>query len=731
MRFDKSSSAAHASLGLSILILVGVMGLATAASAQNESIDNQSIDNQSINSQSINSQPINSQPIDLPRVEVKAEVPSDSLSLSGIAQARAELAGIPGGVSLVDEAGMRQGVTGDMAEVLANVPGLFVRSRFGGDEVRLSIRGSGITQTFGIRGVRILRDGMPESGAGGFTNPELVDFASARFVEVYRGANALQFGGADLGGAINFVSHTGYSTQRLRARLEAGSNSYFRPQVSGGGTFGAAGDGFFSVSGIRQDGFRDHSDQNTIRSYGNIGHRWNEGSESRLHLTAQRNNLKLPGPLRLSQLLDDPEQANGFWRANAAKRDFERYQLALQHGFDWETSRLKFGGWFGHTELDHPLPFVVIDDETNHFGAHLRHEIDGSLGGRDHRFVWGVQAAFEDSDGQQFAPAGGGRRGALRQDNSAEASSVELFAESRWRLTDSLSLVNGAQAAFARREAVIDFTNPATSDIDDSKNYSGFSPKIGLVWQARDRIQLFSNLSASFEPPSLQDFRNENDPSPDARANLKAQQAITAEVGSRGRAGELVWEAALYYAWIDNEILQQETAPGSGQGFVTNVDETRHSGLELGLSGEHDLPGADGRHTLTWNLSYAHNRFRFDRDAQFGNNHLPGLPRNLGRLEIAYRHASGFYIGPIFEAADGARIDFANTLEAPGYGIWGLRAGYERGDGLKLFAEGRNLANKAYVSNTGITANANGNDGTFFNPGLTRAFFGGIEVLFH
>jgi len=671
------------------------------------------------------------QPIELPRLKVEGVNQPNSLSVSGIEQARTEMAGIPGGVSLISEADMRQGVTSDMAEVLANVPGLFVRSRFGGDEVRLSIRGSGITQTFGIRGVRVLRDGMPETGAGGFTNPELVDFASARYVEVYRGANALQFGGADLGGAINFVSHTGYSSQRLRARLELGSNGLFRPQVSGGGLFGTSNDGFFSISGIRNDGFRDHSEQDTIRAYGNIGHRWNEGSESRLHLTAQRNNLKLPGPLRLTQLLDDPEQANAFWRANAAKRDFERYQLALQHGFDWGASRLKFGGWFGQTELDHPLPFVVIDADTNHFGVHLRHEIDGSLGGRDHRFVWGVQAAFEDSDGQQFAPAGGGRRGALRQDNSAEASSIELFAESRWQLNEALSLVTGAQAAFARREALIDFANAAIDDVDDSKNYSGFSPKIGLVWQARDGIQLFSNLSASYEPPSLQDFRNENDPNPDARANLKAQQAVTAEVGSRGSVGPLVWEAALYYAWIDNEILQQETAPGSGQGFVTNADQTRHSGLELGLSGEHDLPGTDGRHALAWNISYAHNRFRFNRDAQFGNSRLPGLPRNLGRLEIAYRHASGFYVGPAFEVADRTRIDFANTLEAPGYGIWSLRAGYERLDGLKLFVEGRNLANKAYVSNTGITANAMGNDGNFFNPGLTRAFFGGIEVLFH
>lgn len=669
-------------------------------------------------------------PLDLPSVRVQGETESGSLSVTGVEQARKELQGIPGGVSLVDEMQLREGLTADMAEVLSGVPGVFIRSRFGGDEVRLSIRGSGITQTFGIRGVRVLRDGMPVSGAGGFTNPELVDFASARFAEVYRGANALQFGGADLGGAINFVSHTGYSAPRLRARFELGSNAYIRPQVSGGGRFGRSNDGFVSISGIRQDGFRGNSGQETVRAYGNLGHRWREGSESRLHLTVQRNNLQLPGPLRLEQLLEDPEQANAFWQVNGAKRDFERHRLALQHGFQWDRSRLNFGGWFGRVELDHPLPFVVIDNDTDNFGAHLRHQIDGRPGGRSHRFVWGVQAAFEDSDGRQFAPAGGGQRGPLRQVNSAEASSIEIFAESRWQLTEALSLVSGAQAAFARREAVIDFSNAATGDVDDSKNYSGFSPKLGLVWQAGDNIQLFSNLSASYEPPSLGDFRNENDPNPDARANLRAQQAVTLEIGSRGELGPLGWEAAVYQSRVDDEILQQETSPGSGQGFVTNADDTRHSGLELGLWGKHLLPG-DRSHELTWDFTYTHNRFRFDGDAQFGDNRLPGLPRNLARLEVTFRHESGFYIGPTFEVADRTRIDFADTLSAPGYGIWNLRAGYDHRSGFRIFAEGRNLADKRYVSNTGITANAQGNDGTFFNPGLTRAWFGGIEVVLY
>jgi Na+/H+ antiporter NhaA len=72
----------------------------------------------------------------------------------------------------------------------------------------------------------------------------------------------------------------------------------------------------------------------------------------------------------------------------------------------------------------------------------------------------------------------------LRQENRSEAHGIEVYAESRWRIVQRLSLVTGAQLAFARRQARIDFASPDVSGIDDSQKYTGFSPKLGLVWEA-------------------------------------------------------------------------------------------------------------------------------------------------------------------------------------------------------------------------------------------------------
>jgi len=664
--------------------------------------------------------------LDFPNLRVLGDPLTTSLSVVDEKQARARLGAVPGGTAVIGEDRLRAGATSDLAAMIGATPGMFLQSRFGADEVRVSMRGSGITQTFGIRGVRVLRDGIPVTGAGGFTNPELIELASARFIEIYRGANALQYGAAELGGAINLVSHTGYSSDRLRLRVEGGSNDYLRTHLTGGGVLENGLDGFGSVATLNQDGFRDHARQRTWRSYSNLGFRFSENNESRLHLNLQQTSLELPGPLRLAQLLEDPEQANGFWRANRARRDLNLYRLAWQHGTRFDNGELRLGAWAGRTELDHPLPFVVIFNDTNDQGAHFRHDIDGRLGSLPHRLTWGVQSSFEQIDGRQFAPAGRGIAGALRQVSDSEAWSIEVFGESRTSIFAALDLIIGAQAAFTRREAVVDFSNPQQTDIDEAERYSGFSPKLGLLWRARQGTSLFINLSASHEPPALLDFTNENDPDPAARETLRAQDALTVEIGGRGRWRGVDWDLALYRATVDDEILLQETAPGSGQSFATNAGDTIHAGIELGLAVEIALDG-QGRHRLVPRLSYTHNRLRFDADRQFGDNRLPGLPRDFGRLELHYR-TGDFEIGPSFEAAGRTRVDFANTLSAPGYGIWNARAAWTPDPRLRLFVEVRNLADKAWVSNTGITANANGTDATFFNPGLTRSVFGGIEA---
>ena len=130
----------------------------------------------------------------------------DSLTLPGATAAQEKLETLPGKVSVVQAEQYRGGALTSMDDALSLTPGVFAQPKEGSEEVRLSVRGSGMIVPFGSRGVQILRDGIPLTRADGFINPEPADASNADYIEVYRGADALEFGAASLGGAINVVS---------------------------------------------------------------------------------------------------------------------------------------------------------------------------------------------------------------------------------------------------------------------------------------------------------------------------------------------------------------------------------------------------------------------------------------------------------------------------------------------------------------------------------------------
>ena len=131
--------------------------------------------------------------------------------------------------------------------------------------------------------------------------------------------------------------------------------------------------------------------------------------------------------------------------------------------------------------------------------------------------------------------------------------------------------------------------------------------------------------------------------------------------------------------------------------------------------------------TPSLNLAYTYNDFRFNNDATFGNNQLPGAPRHFLRAEALYKHANGFYIGPNVEWVPQAYyVDNFNTFTTQAYAIWGLKAGVDDGK-YSMYLEARNIANTAYIASTSITRLADASS-PLFEPGTGRAIYAGMKV---
>ena len=180
-----------------------------------------------------------------------------ALTSPSTAEARAEIQRTPGAVAVVPATAYKASTPAvTIKDALDFTPGVFVQTKWG-EDTRLSIRGSGLSRNFHGRGVYLLMDGIiPISTADGSSDFQEIDPTAYRYIEVYKGGNALRYGANQLGGAINFVMPTGYDADAFGARFDLGSFGFHKTAASSGGVSGAT-DYFITGTWQEQDGFRE------------------------------------------------------------------------------------------------------------------------------------------------------------------------------------------------------------------------------------------------------------------------------------------------------------------------------------------------------------------------------------------------------------------------------------------------------------------------------------------
>jgi len=657
-------------------------------------------------------------PVRLPQVDVTADR-SRPLTVPSFEAARADLALTPGGTETIDATRFLRGRASTVDDTFGLSAGVIAQSRFGSDEARLSIRGSGLQRTFHGRGLRILQDGVPLNLADGGFDMQAFEPLSAAYVNVWRGGNALAYGGSTLGGAIDYVTRSGRDGIPIFGRVEAGSWNYFRASLAGG-VMRDHLDVFASFTHQSQDSFRAHARQSNQRLFANAGWRISDRAESRLYVTGVVTDSELPGNLTWTQLQNNPAAANAGNIALDQKRDFEFFRVASKTTLRTGTTAWDFTAAWSHKELDHPI-FQVIDQRSDDFllGAVAMH--NGRVAGRAHRLRAGIFSTRGRTAAANYLNAAG-RRGALVSDANQTATNLELYAEDQVDLGQGATLVIGGNASrnWRRNDRVIG-GNPSYN-----LRYDRIMPKLGLRWDRR-AIQLYANVSGSYEPPSFSETLTLNAP-------RNAQTATTWELGTRGTSGPVRWDASLYHAAIRNELLtlDHDNNPATAAATI-NADRTTHAGVEF--AAEIDLLGqawsATPEQRLVLRTAWTHGRFRFDDDARYGNNTLAGLPPHLIRGELTWETKSGWYAGPTFEwAPTKTFIDFRNTFAADPHAIAGLRVGRRAARGLSWFVEARNVFDRKYAATTGVIENAGGVDQSQFLPGDGRGFFSGLTFGF-
>lgn len=655
----------------------------------------------------------------LDEVRVVAEKKKPSLTQPDIETAQENLSKTAGGTTLVDMATVREGRTSNLQDTLGMATGVLAQSRFGAEETRLSIRGSGLQRTFHGRGLKLMQDGIPTNLAdGGFDFPA-IDPMATDYIEVYRGANALQYGSSNLGGSINFISRTGHTAPALEVRSEGGSYGYYRLGVSTGGVKDNV-DYFVTANKYHSDSFRDNAQQSADRLTGNVGIKINDQLETRFFFGYTNNDSQLSSSLTKAQLKDNPRQATIIPGQGINARNINVTRVANKTTVLFDQSKLELGAFYAHKSLYHPIGNFgdttgLIDQTSYDLGLTARWLYSGTLFGLKNEFVAGVSPTRGRTDAKNFRNVNA-QRGVMLNDFDQKATNVETYLEDRLSLDEQWTVIAGVQYARSKRDSN-DQLITASGDQSVHKTYHQTSPKLGVLYQLQPQVQLFANASRSFEPPSFGELNSL------VVSSLQAQKGTTFEIGSRGSSAFIDWDVALYHARLQDELLAVAAAGSPLATQTINAGKTVHRGLEFGLTAR--LP-----YQLQWRSSLLINDFKLDNDPTFGSNRLPGIQRSLLRAELVYRGSDmleNFYIGPTIEwSPQRYNVDFAETLYADSYFLWGIKAGQKINQHWSWFLEGRNLADQKYAATTGVARNQNGADGALFLPGDGRTAYLGV-----
>ncbi len=629
-------------------------------------------------------------------------------------------------ISTVDWEGRRDvEPTLTIDEALRRVPGVFVQNSFNfAQDQRVAIRGFGTRSSFGVREVKLLVDGIPESSPDGQTQLDNLDFNSARRIEVLRGASSALYGNAS-GGVINLLTDDGAGSPFAEARLMGGSFGLHKYNLRTGGSIDSF-DYRLNGSWTGLHGYRAHSEVEHRFVGGKLRYNINERSE----FTATFNHADSPWA----------QDAGGLTRAevDANRRQARARNVALDAGEQVSQGRL---GLVYRNELPNgheltltqyslfrdfftKLPILavagdgIVQFDRLGLGGGAKYVANTELGRGSNQMVAGIDAEHQSDDRQRYANLAGAK-GALGLDQEESVRSVGTFLRNELRPIDRLGLIAGARYDNVRFKAEDRFL----SDGDDSgvRALDQFSWSGGISLEARTNLHFYASVSSSFQTPTTTEFAS---PTGGGGFNpaLNPQTAVNYEIGARSQpVTRLRIEAALFLLKIDDELIPF-TSPG-GRDFFRNAGRSERKGVELSV--ELNLaPGVD------WRASYtamdAHYRDYVTAGGSFNGNREPGIPAHQLFTELSWRTESGFFSSLDLQFVDQFELNDANTAKNDAYVSMNARTGYAWQIGrsrLTPFVGFNNLLNQRYSGQTRLNAFG----GRYFEPAPTFNVYGGVS----
>ena len=635
---------------------------------------------------------------------------------------------LPAAIDVVDAAqiGAAQ-LRVNASEALAAVPGIIVRNRENyAQDLQISSRGFGTRSAFGVRGVRLVADGIPATMPDGQGQAATFNLDLAERIEVLRGPFSALYGNHS-GGVVQLFTREPTDRPTVEATFTGGSYGQRKLDTNASGRSGGIGY-LIDASRFETDGYRDHSAATRDQAYAKLV--VEPTSTSRLVITAsglRQDDTQDPLGVTWDTFRRDPRageidttDTRSPQRTLAERYDTRKSIDHKQFGATFEQrfgqDRLQVTAYGGNRRVIQYQSFSrgfqappthsggVIDFDRDFYGIDANWRAVRTVAGGTLRTTAGLEMAqskdarqgFENFIGNTF-----GVKGNLRRDEKNDVTSVDPYVQVEWE-RDQWVLTGGL------RHSRVDFDveDRYLSNGNDSggTNFRHTTPLVGVLYKISPTLNVYASAARGFETPTM----NESFYSGTGGGfNFALQPAIGThlEVGAKAMVARGVRvNAAVFQVKTKDELVVD--ASSGGRTSYRNASATLRQGGELSVDAE---LGAG------WNARLAMSMLHAIYDEGFGTvpkgSRLPGVPKSSFYGELGWTEAAGRY-GVALETVANSRVyaEDTNTAQtAPGYAVVNARVQASQQFGgwrLRQFARLNNLFDRDYVGSV-IVGDAN------------------------
>ena len=650
-----------------------------------------------------------------------AEIELEEVAGTALRQ-RIALENVPAALTIRSFSSDYEGTQRSLQEYLYQVPGLVaLNSSNYAQDLRVSIRGFGARAAFGIRGIKLVVDHIPETTPDGQGQLDNLPLDLIETISVLRGPSSMRYGNAS-GGVISIDTREAIFSDRhrLTSRIGAFGQRQFTYTAGVGLQKGGL---LIHLSHQDIEGYRTHSKTRT--SMANLKYVRRFSNDSKWVIQANYTDSPLaedPGAITLEDFNSDPFQARSQNVAFGAGESIRHFKVGSSLNYRSDIYELTTYGFFSGRNFDGFLPFAnggAVDLERQYAGqgASLRRSLSNKNHIR-HDLIAGYDWAHQIDHRRRYENLSG-QRGALSLDQYERFSSLGSYL--LYELKAKRLFVQGG-VRFDRNNLELE-DNDLSDGVDDSDaiNLNAFSPQMGLSFQLASELSLFANASKAYETPALSELITPPYSNGGFNDELGIQQTEMLELGLNRRGSQVNWEVVFFTGETTNDIVPYELEAYPGRSFYRNAGQTKRSGVELSYQRQFDW--------LQLDLVYAYLDLRFAEESEpsIANRHLPGVPWQSGSLQLSYQLSDSLRLNYQRLRRGALYADDENQHKVKGFWLDHLSLQKQWTSQSMRFSTVigvQNMANVRYADN--IRINAFGS--RFYELGLPRQLYLGFNV---